>query len=435
MQQQPQPQPQPPAVGIFSYPMHSRSYSGAGIGHGIADHRYRPSQPLPPRRRTLLGYDNYADLMRVQAAAARYANAHYYDGDGGNSTNYNGNGGSDIRMQRGYWWLPGRALADVLRGEVVSMARTDRGCRYLKEKLDEGWTEVRAVILEAVKSDLEGIAQNKCGRILLQKMIMSCCVDEITAFLVALTEDPLSLIAMCIHQEGTLVIEKLIKKLKTNMQQSLLVDALLPHVIALATNENGKHVINACIKWFRYQHGMDFANLIACKSVELAKDKYGCCILQKCLERYGYWHESICRKLIVHAKLLADHPYGNYALQFIINMNMIPGVVAQILYQMKDQIVELSMDKHGSHVIESCIRNSEREDLDMIVNNLTTSRKFLELLQDPIGNYVIQTVIKETRIVKEISYYVLKRRIMSEHSSLESHPFGQIVLASLEQTD
>lgn len=166
--------------------------------------------------------------------------------------------------------------------------------------------------------------------------------------------------------------------------------------------------------------------------VGLAKDKHGCRVLQACFIKYAD-DQSILRSfldiLISDVVNLASHKYGNFVLQCLIRMS-IPDGISLVVSHIMDYIVELSMDKHGSHFMETCIKRSTDLDLVRIIFRLMDSDRFLDVLQDAIGNYVAQCAILRARGVKGNAYHDLHDRIMSMYSSLQSHPFGEWVLGS-----
>lgn len=73
-------------------------------------------------------------------------------------------------------------------------------------------------------------------------------------------------------------------------------------------------------------------------------------------------------------------------------------MTAAILAQLSGNFVALSLNKHGSHVVEKCMKNSGGDQVIEIINEIINSPKFLTVLQDPYGNFVAQSAIKFSKV-------------------------------------
>ena len=63
------------------------------------------------------------------------------------------------------------------------------------------------------------------------------------------------------------------------------------------------------------------------------------------------------------------------------------------------KFVRLSMNKHASNVVEDLMRCSNQDDVNAIVEELIRSTDFLNVIQDPYGNYVAQRALKCTKVI------------------------------------
>ncbi|KAI4385338.1 hypothetical protein MLD38_003378 [Melastoma candidum] len=85
------------------------------------------------------------------------------------------------------------------------------------------------------------------------------------------------------------------------------------------------------------------------------------------------------------------------------------------------------MQKYSSNVVESCLKLAEEEHREYIVQELIQSPRLDQVLQDPYGNYVIQSTITTSKgalraaIVKAIKPYV---------PALLTNPYGKKVLSN-----
>jgi hypothetical protein len=69
-----------------------------------------------------------------------------------------------------------------------------------------------------------------------------------------------------------------------------------------------------------------------------------------------------------------------------------------MIKQLRGKFVRLSMSKHGSNVVEDLLRFSNQNDVAVIVEEIMKSCDFLNVVQDPFGNYVAQRALKCTKV-------------------------------------
>uniref|UniRef100_A0A1J3DS72 Pumilio-like protein 9 n=1 Tax=Noccaea caerulescens TaxID=107243 RepID=A0A1J3DS72_NOCCA len=83
----------------------------------------------------------------------------------------------------------------------------------------------------------------------------------------------------------------------------------------------------------------------------------------------------------------------NYVVQYLIENNV---SAAKLLMQFRMHYAELATQKFSSHVVEKC-RRKYPESRAEIVRELLSVQNFEHLLQDPFGNYVVQTALSVTK--------------------------------------
>ncbi|KAF8106801.1 hypothetical protein N665_0131s0004 [Sinapis alba] len=127
---------------------------------------------------------------------------------------------------------------------------------------------------------------------------------------------------------------------------------------------------------------------------EIATHRHGCCVLQCCVANtVGEQRERLVDEISRNALQLSQDPFGNYVVQYIIEQNVPAG---KFLRQFRMHYAKLATQKFSSHVVEKCL-NHYPESRAEIVRELTSVPNFGYLLQDPFGNYVIQTALSKTK--------------------------------------
>ncbi|XP_042500707.1 pumilio homolog 12-like [Macadamia integrifolia] len=127
--------------------------------------------------------------------------------------------------------------------------------------------------------------------------------------------------------------------------------------------------------------------------------------------------------IIENSVFLAQDPHGNYVVQHVLRIHN-PFVNRRICHKLQEFYVRLSMQKSGSHVVETCAKSGG---IVYVVNDLVQSDKLVEVAKNQFGNYVIQTVLKATKS----SYPGLNLRLeiaLQPHlAELQYHPNGRNV--------
>ncbi|MQM11778.1 hypothetical protein Taro_044691 [Colocasia esculenta] len=137
-------------------------------------------------------------------------------------------------------------------------------------------------------------------------------------------------------------------------------------------------------------------------SVELAKDRQGCVVLQKCL---------------------------NYVVQYLLELS-VPSAMEVVLDKLEGNFAYLSVQKYSSNVVEKCLKYSGEDHHCRIISELINNPRLVQILQDPYGNYVIQSAIKSC---KGALYDALVDAIRPHIPAIQSNPYGKKVLSTLSR--
>jgi len=172
----------------------------------------------------------------------------------------------------------------------------------------------------------------------------------------------------------------------------------------------------------------------ASRYLQLARDRHGCCVLQKCIEHSNdEQRNDLLSKITSSALRLSEDQYGyvrsfsililflsnlndillllcllhnarynfgsgrNYVIQFILGLK-IQWATARVVDELAGHVGNLSMQKCGSHVVEHCLSQSPQLMCDRIINELMNDPKLPQIIIDQYGNFVIQTALKQCQV-------------------------------------
>lgn len=315
---------------------------------------------------------------------------------------------------------------DEVTGKIYHMAKDQNGCRFLQRKFTDGSSDdVKKIFLEIIDHILE-LMTDPFGNYLVQKLLEVCDEDQRMQILHAITSKVGALIRISCDMHGTRAVQKVIETLKTPDQFSMVVNSLKPGIVTLIKNMNGNHVAQRCLQYLMPEYSEFLFDAAIANCVEIATDRHGCCVLQKCLSHSD--GEQRCRlicEITSNALILSQDPYGNYVVQFVFDLR-VPWATVDILDQLEGNYGDLSMQKYSSNVVEKCLKYAEEERCPRIIEELMNNPRLDQIMQDPYGNYVIQTALNHS---KGTLHATLVEAIRPLVPVLRTSPYGKKVLS------
>ncbi|KAK7302519.1 hypothetical protein RJT34_13410 [Clitoria ternatea] len=321
------------------------------------------------------------------------------------------------------------SLAEA-RGAIYLIAKDQNGCRFLQKMFDEGTPEDVQVIFNEIIDHVVELMMNPFGNYLMQKLLDVCNEEQRLQIILMVTEEPGQLVRVSLNTHGTRVIQKLIETLKTRQQVSLVVSALEPGFLALIKDLNGNHVVQHCLQCLSNENNKFIFVAAAKYCVEIATHQHGCCVLQRCIGySNGEHREKLVAELSANALLLAQDQFGNYVVQFILDLK-IPSATTTIMSQFEGKYVHLSMQKFSSHVVEKCLAVFTDENRSRLIHELLSAPHFEQLLQDPHANYVVQSALRHSEgdVHNALVEAIESRKAISRNSPYSKKIFSQKLL-------
>ncbi|KAK4762397.1 hypothetical protein SAY86_008165 [Trapa natans] len=338
------------------------------------------------------------------------------------SPNRNGLRGSDVEL------LPLEyGCVDEVRGFIYRLATDQNGCRYLQRKFLEGGPHEVAIIFKEILKHISDLMTDQFGNYVVQKLLQVCDENQLSQILQKITQRPGNLIRVSCDLRGTRAVQTVLQSLGTPEQFSMAVASLKLGMVTLMKNINGHHVVKCCFEHLAPKYYEFIFEVAAKNCIDLAIDRHGCCVLQKCLSHPG-GEQRICLifEIATNSHFISQSEFGNYLVQYV--LRKIPEAIPDVLDRLEGHYVDLSMQKYSSNVIEKCIEYASEERQRRIIWELITSPLFHQVMQDPYGNYVIQVALKSSKgEIKEAMVEAIKPHV----HVLRCSPYGKKVLSSI----
>ncbi|KAL1540361.1 pumilio 15-like [Salvia divinorum] len=315
---------------------------------------------------------------------------------------------------------------DFMVGKIAFLAKHQiwSGALVLKLEGGLGVVELNMVLLEVMEC-WDDLLRNQFGGQFVQKLFTVCDEDQRTRIIMTITRFPFKLISVCLHPSGTKSVQKLLEKLSTPQQISLVVASLIPGAVVLATDCKGQHIIHYCVRRFPVEYTKHLLSEITENCFSIGTSKSGCCVLQSCVDNArGEARPQLILAIIENAVQLAEDPYGNYVVQHLLEMG-IPELTKYILRRFQGCFVSLSCNKYASNVVEKLLQSGDEVSVTIIIELLRSPNASM-LLVDPYGNFVIQNALSTA---KGELYDSLERFVQANEASMQNNLYGKKILA------
>ncbi|GAU36516.1 hypothetical protein TSUD_316420 [Trifolium subterraneum] len=354
------------------YALLSRQSSGYGNGGGVSVGSVGGDELLG---KIQFGLMNESSVQNVSWGVNDVVNVNNV-----NVNNVNVNG------RNSHWF-------DDFRGRVYAMAKDHHGSKILQDLIDNFKAEAVYYIFLELISHIVELMPDPAGSQVIQKMVGFCNQDQQTRIVLLITHHSVQLIKICLNLHGSRAVEKLLEKITTRQQRTLIMSALTPSAILMSKDINGHRVVLYCLKSFPQDETKQFLYLLAKNTLSIARDKTGCCVLQYCASHtQGEAKDHLINDVVLNAPLLAEDCYGNYVIQHLLSLK-IPRVSNNLFMQLEGQFIYLACNKYGSNVVEKFFQDSGVNLSTQIIVELLRDPNVSRLLVDPYGNYVISSAL------------------------------------------
>ena len=203
---------------------------------------------------------------------------------------------------------------------------------------------------------------------------------------------------LCINKISTYPIQCIVEHLITKQTQEIVIDSVKNHLMKITLDVYGTHVLEKILCKFDYDLIQPISKFVVDNFLFLANNANGLCVVKKTIiiEYKKSYFEKIKLLAEDNALMLIQNPFGNYALQCVID-NWEKEDLEILMRSFIGKCSVLSVQKYSSNVIEKCIEKSPeflKEFLNECISNNYCGIGVL--MQNNYGNYVIQTALKVT---------------------------------------
>jgi len=314
-------------------------------------------------------------------------------------------------------------------GTIYELCKDQHGCRYLQKQLENRDPDQVHMIWMETNPHVVELMIDPFGNYLCQKLLEYCNDDERTVLIQNAAKD---MVRIALNQHGTRALQKMIEFVTTPVHVSLIIEALRHQVVELIQDLNGNHVIQKCLNKLGPTDSEFIFTAVGQHCIEVGTHRHGCCVLQRCIDHAsGSQKVWLISQITEHALHLVQDPFGNYVVQYIIDLNE-PSFTEPLAQRFFGKIGMLSRHKFSSNVVEKCLRCASEESKDQMVSELLVPGEMERLLKDSFGNYVVQTALEHS---PQPMKQQLVEAIRPMLPGIRGTPYGRRLGAKIQQHD
>ena len=262
-------------------------------------------------------------------------------------------------------------------------ARTKAGSKKLQQVIARSRPEEIEKIVEAISEYMGELMIDPYGNYMCQTLVQSCSASQ---RLKLLTGMKTSMIMISCNPRGTHALQNLIALSNLAEEESIYKQCFEGQIVRLSKDLNSSHVIQRLLVTVRNKHFI--IKEILGHVCELSMDKLGLCVIKKCTK-----DPQIFTEILGHNLVLMQDPYGNYAVQNVLEMWK-EECAFEFVSSIQGKTAQLCIQKYASNVMEKAMTIDTIR--SAIIHELINEHKLDLLLGSPYGCYVLRTAALES---------------------------------------
>jgi hypothetical protein len=273
--------------------------------------------------------------------------------------------------------------------DLVRICKTSAGSKKVQQSITAGNPADLECIVSNILEGAHELMTDQYANYMCQTLVQSVSSALRLSFLQALSGH---LVEIAKDPRGTHSLQALISLCSLPQEELVYIRGFAPHVLELAVHPNATHVLQKLVVTIKKTNFI--TDQVAFRVRQLSCDKLGICLVKKCL---GV--AEIYFALEPHLLDLAQDPYGNYAVQSLIEQ-WSPRCYSAVIHQFSGRVAQLSIQKYASNVIATCINKPGLA--EPLVSELLAPEKLQLLLPSPFGMLILKA-ISATRLKSQLS--------------------------------
>ena len=193
---------------------------------------------------------------------------------------------------------------------IFAMAKTKAGSKRLQQFIAKSRPEEIEKIVAAVAPHMGDLMVDLYGNYMCQTLFHNCSAGQRLSLLSAMRSN---LLTISFHPRGTHALQNLIAMTSLKEEETIYREEFQGKLIEMSKDNNASHVVQRLLVTVSNRYFI--IREILGKVEELSRDKLGVCVIKKCCN-----DPEIMNEIIGSCLILIQHPYGNYAVQSVLEI-------------------------------------------------------------------------------------------------------------------
>jgi len=272
-------------------------------------------------------------------------------------------------------------------GHLCEFAKTYNGSRILQKFFPRANQDEVELVIDEIEENIDELMLDPYANYMFQTLAQSCSADQRYRLLQEIAP---SMVRVACDRKGTHSLQAIVSLVNRDVEEKLIRDALQGHIVELAFDSQGTHLIQKLIVAISLQNiGFIYQPLVE-RFLDVVNHSFGLCVMKQLMtkvEKSPELKKRIVDLLCDNLENLIQNPYGNYALQHA--MEFWPNDCRNILEKVSDKIVQYSNQKFSSNVIEKSVVIAPQDIRKKYLMQIIRSERLAELMKNKYGNYVL----------------------------------------------
>ena len=291
---------------------------------------------------------------------------------------------------------------------LVNFLCTPKGTIKIQKKVKKSSKEYKVLLVNILrKQGLSKIMKNIYGNYFFQQLIKNTEKSFISLIVSYISED---IVEISKDFQGTFCLQALLDKIISLEDEQKFLNSIKNYEMEMAFNKNATHVLQKLVLLFPDIHRLYLNEIILNNFISLCLDSNGICLIKIFIKTNTIINNKIRinEKIKNNLVLLAESPFGNYGVQFLMelwNENDLKDIIEKI----SENIQELSLQQFSSNVIEKAIEIFSKEHKEKMIRKLCFENNFIiRLINSKFGKFVLNKAIKymSLEMIKEFELYL-----------------------------
>ena len=298
-------------------------------------------------------------------------------------------------------------IFNSIKSKLFYIIKNQNGCKIIQKFLHNTPPEIIHLIFEELYENiLTLLLDSNSNNLCIKLFLLLNPIDNSKFFSLIIK----NFLLLSINKISTHSIQLIISQIVNVNKRKIIVQIVNSNLMKFSFDIYGCHILEKIIMCYEPEICKEIYNFIINNFLLLSNHVNGLCLIKQFLIiQYKKEYFPLIKKILIEKIfLLIENPYGNYALQIVINYYSNDDIF-DIFKQLFGQLTELSMMKFSSNVIERLLEKNEIFIKYFIQETCFQKKSIGHLIKNNFGNYVIQTCLKSSKnklkemLINEIS--------------------------------